>query len=74
MMIMGHESEAYWYPNELLAIDAIVVHELHSGGIDDHGLLVIADYEAGIEALRPGHWFSSADGRGDLAAYFEHFT
>lgn len=56
------------------AVDAIVDHELRAGGIDQDGLFVIGDYDAGREAIRLGDVVSTADSTGNLTGYFEHFT
>lgn len=63
------------YAHERPAIDAVVDHELRAGQIDRHGLLVLPDHEFGESALRLGGiTTSSADYRGDLTSYFEHFS
>ena len=72
----------YWgltiiYPQtlQLPAIDAVVLHELLAGAIDQRGLLVLLDSEPGMQALRlDGGIPSKADHLGDLTRYFEQFT
>ncbi len=72
----------YWglsllYPgrNEIVAVDAVVQHELMAGGIDRHGLLVLQDLEFGFQALRLGGIITSkADYLGNLTDYLEHYA
>jgi len=56
-------------------LDAIVDHELRAGGIAPHGLLLLPDSDFGASALHLGRGVTmSADLRGDLTRYYEHFV
>ncbi|NOY94578.1 MAG: BlaI/MecI/CopY family transcriptional regulator [Deltaproteobacteria bacterium] len=63
------------YAFERPVLDAIVDHELHAGGIDPHGLLLLPDTDFGASALHLGRSVTSAaDLLGDLTRYYQHFT
>ena len=58
-----------------MAADAVIDHELRAGGIDSHGLLVLADSDPGAQALRLDNIIvGRADADGDLTSFFEHFS
>jgi hypothetical protein len=64
----------YPYTTDMMAIDALVDHELRAGGVDRQGIFVIPDFEAGRDALHLSIWTRAADHEGDLTDFFEHFV
>jgi hypothetical protein len=58
-----------------MAVDAVIDHELRVGGLDSHGLLVLADSDPGARALRLDDLtVGRADAEGDLTSFLEHFS